>query len=102
MLLLKNKVIKIDKWRIVNPADDDCQMAPGMEFVKERASAEVLVGPGVAWPRSVHDAVALHPRILFGFITCGGINYMQVAFVSPDAGFYFPEGDTALALTRLR
>jgi hypothetical protein len=42
--------------------------------------------PGKSWPQPVHDAVAAHTRILYGFVTCGDINYMQIA----------------LALTRVR
>jgi hypothetical protein len=100
VLALDNKIIEIGRQRIVNPAGDECQMSPGMDLLQERTSSEVLAGGGAAWPRAVRDAVAAHRRVLFGFITCGGINYMQILFVSRDAGFYFLEGNTALALTR--
>ena len=57
-------------------------------------------GSGVAFARE--SPVAVHTTILYGFVTCGGINYMQIALVSSDAAFYFLEGNIALALTRVK
>ena len=102
VLSLKNKVIEIDKTRVVNPSGDNCQGSPGLDFVKEMQSKQVLAGVGKSWPQPVHDAVAAHTRILYGFVTCSDINYMQIALVSSDAAFYFLEGNIALALTRVR
>jgi hypothetical protein len=102
VLSLKNKIIQIEKMRIVNPTGDDCQASPGLQFVKERASKELLAGPGIGWPKVVHDAVAAHPSVLYGFITCSGTNYMQVALLSSDAAFYVMEGQTVLTLRRVK
>jgi hypothetical protein len=102
VLLLKNKVIQVEKRRIVNPAGDDCQAPPGLQFIKERASKELLAGPGTAWPLVVQDAVAAHPTVLYGFVTCSGINYMQIALISSDAAFYVVEGQTVLKLRRVK
>jgi hypothetical protein len=102
VLSLKNKVIEIDKNRVVNPSGDNCQGSPGLDLVKEMQSTQVLAGVGTSWPKPVRDAVADHTRIFYGFITCGDINYMQIALVSSDAAFYFMEGDIALALTRVK
>ena len=54
------------------------QNPPGLELVKEAPSNQVLAELGARWPQPVHDAVAVH-TILYGFVTCGGINYMQIA-----------------------
>jgi hypothetical protein len=102
VLSLKNKIIQIEHGGIVNPAGDACQAPTGLQFIKEIASTELLAGLGITWPRVVHDAVAAHPTVFYGFISCGGLNYMQVALVSSDTAFYFVEGQAILALTRLK
>jgi hypothetical protein len=102
VLLLKNKVIEIGKQHIVNPAGDDCQNSPGLDLVEVTQPNQVLAGLGAGWPQPVRDARAFHKRILYGFVTCGGINYMQIALVSSDAAVYFLEGNIALTLTRVK
>jgi hypothetical protein len=101
VLSLKNKVIDIDHDHILNPSGDNCQSAPGLELLKKIHANEALSGPGAGWPGPVHDAVVARTTILYGFVTCEGINYMQVVLVSSDAAFYFLEGNVALELTRV-
>jgi hypothetical protein len=101
VLTLKGKVIEIGKDRILNPAGDDCDASPGFRFVKETDSRLALSGPGRGWAKAIRDAVAAHPKVFYGFVACGGINYMQMVLVSPGSAYYFVEGDAALALRRV-
>lgn len=102
VLSLKNKIIQIKRGGVVNPAGDDCQAPPGFKFIKAIGSGELLAGPGGAWPSVVRDGVAARPKVLYGFLTCRGINYMQVLLISPDAVFYMVEEQEILVLKRAK
>ena len=41
-------------------------------------------GPAEQWPAGVRGAASKVKSLLYGFITCDGVNYAQVAFASPS------------------
>ena len=102
VLSLKGRLIEIGKQHAINPAGDDCEGTVSTQFVREVDVRHILAVPGTRWPASVRDAAGAKPKILYGFLTCNGVNYMQIALISPDSAYYFLEGGVTLALSRAR
>jgi hypothetical protein len=94
----KGKVIHLGESKIVNPLSDNCQDTPGYNLLKEVNSHELLSSTGKSWPEPAKQRLQKRQKVLYGFVTCGGGNYMQVAFTSADKGFYFFEGNLVFAL----
>jgi hypothetical protein len=98
----KGYVIDLDTARVVNPIGDDCTARADFSGLQTVGSRELLAGDGQSWPATVKTALAARDSVLHGFVTCDGINYAQMAFVSPASGFYFYEGGVVFALGRDR
>lgn len=94
----KGTVIHLGESKIVNPLSDNCEEGPGYNLLKEVNSRELLSGTGKSWPEAAKESLQKRQKVLYGFVTCGGGNYMQVAFLSVDKGFYFFEGNLVFAL----
>ncbi|HLJ15031.1 MAG TPA: hypothetical protein VKV15_11080 [Bryobacteraceae bacterium] len=102
VLSLKGKLIEIGKEHVVNPVGDDCEGTLNSQFIKQINFRRALMGVGRTWPTAVREALAAKPKILYGFLTCNGVNYMQIALTSPDSAYYFEEDGVTLALARAK
>ncbi len=102
VLSLKGRLIEIGKQHATNPAGDDCEGTLNPQFIREVDVRGMLAGPGTPWPAGVRDTAGARQKILYGFLTCNGVNYMQIALISPDSAYYFLEGGVTLALSRVK
>ena len=96
----KGVVLEFDSTRIHNPLFDNCDARPGYDLLAPVVPATLLRETGSAWPASVKADVAAAPSSLYGFVTCEGVNYAQMAFTSPVRGYYFAEGGVVFVLGR--
>ncbi|MGD0509289.1 MAG: hypothetical protein ABSA27_15925 [Terriglobales bacterium] len=94
----KGTTIQLGESKIVNPLSDNCAEAPGYNLLKKITARELLTGAGKSWPEAAKQRLQKRQKVLYGFVTCGGGNYMQVAFLSVDEGFYFFEGNLVFLL----
>ena len=84
--------------RIVNPVYGNCDAKPGYDLLKEVSSKELLAGPAKHWPMAGRRKISAAKKALFGFVTCDGGNYMQVAFLSKRTALYVYEGGILFVL----
>lgn len=98
ILTEKGTVIELARTRIRNALGEDCPRDPGYDSLKEMSGREVIARYGKRWPRPVKRAALKHEKVRYGFITCGGVNLMQILFVSDERAFYFFEGGIAFEL----
>ena len=96
----KGTVLEFNSTRIDNPLFGNCDARPSYDFLAPVVPAALLRDVGSAWPATVKTDVAAAPSSLYGFVTCKGINYAQMAFTSPARGYYFAEGGVVLVLAR--
>jgi len=94
----KGTEIFLGESKITNPLSDNCEETPGYKLLREVDSRELLNGNGKSWPDAAKQRLQKRQKVLYGFVTCGGGNYMQVAFLSVDEGFYFLEGGIVFVL----
>jgi hypothetical protein len=96
----RGTVLELTNARIRNPLGGSCHHDPGYDLVKEMTGAQVIADYGKRWPRSVTREIPKEDKIRYGFITCGGINLMQMLFLSDTRAFYFFEGGIVFDLQR--
>jgi hypothetical protein len=94
----KGTIIYLGESKIVNPLSDNCPEAPGYNLLKQVSARELLTGAGKSWPEAAKQRLRKRQRVLYGFVTCGGGNYMQAAFLSVDESLYFLEGNIVFLL----
>ncbi len=94
-------ILEFTDTYIKNPLGENCIRDPGYSLLNEESGNRVVARYGKQWPRSVIRATLNQERVRYGFFTCGGINLMQVLFISERRGFYFFEGGVAFDLQRL-
>lgn len=97
----KNARIEFSSAFIRNPLAEDCTRDPGYSLLNGLSGAEVVRRYGSEWPGAVRRAIPKQGRVHYGFITCGGINLMQMLFVSDKRSFYFFEGGVIFDLQRV-
>ncbi len=93
-------VIDLGTTRIINPLYGNCETRPGFDLLENLDSRAFLTGPAEQWPAGVRGAASKVKSLLYGFITCDGVNYAQVAFASPSKAYYVFEANMILILTR--
>ena len=81
------------------PAVWQLRRSPRLQSPHTGRSRDAACETGSAWPASV-KAESLPHRQLFGFVTCEGVNYAQMAFTSPARGYHFAEGAAMFVLAR--
>jgi hypothetical protein len=96
----KGTVIELGANQILNPLSENCVHEPGYGLLREMAAEELLAHSGRDWPGSVKQAIRGQRRVLYGFVTCEGINLMQLLFLSDQRAFYFFEGGLMFDLRR--
>lgn len=85
---------------ITNPISDNCAAHPDYTLLREVSTKKLLTSEGKSWPTSFRRALVAHSKVRYGFITCGGINYMQLLVATPKRSFYFFEGGIVFELDR--
>jgi hypothetical protein len=96
----KGTSIQFDPQHIVNPLYGNCDASPGYNLLKEVSSKTLLARIGQRWPAAARREVSAQPKVLYGFVTCDGINQAQVAVLSIKRALYFYEGGLVFVLQR--
>jgi len=96
----KGAVIQFTPTEVRNPLAENCTRDPGYGLLSEMSGTEVIASYGRQWPQSVSRAVPKEEKVRYGVITCGGINLMQMLFLSDRRAFYFFEGGVVFDLQR--
>ncbi len=86
--------------KISNPLGDNCDSEPAFSGIKPARAASLLAGPGKRWPVEIRHGLAGNSNLHYGFVTCGGLNYMQLLVLSPRQMLYFFEGGEVFTLIR--
>jgi hypothetical protein len=86
--------------RIVNPLYGNCDAKPGYGLLKELSSKKLLAGPAKQWPLTGQRKISVTKKALYGFVTCDGGNYMQVAFLPDGTALYVYEGGIMFVLSK--
>ena len=93
-------VLELGEKSIRNPLYGDCEAQPGYGLLKHVRSRDLLSKSGMTWPVRVQQVSKQQANVLYGFVTCEGINYMQMLFFSPHSAAYFYEGGLVFLLSR--
>jgi hypothetical protein len=93
-------IIEFTPGQIRNPLAEDCARDPGYSLLNEMSGTQVIARHGKRWPRPVSRVTLKQEKVYYGFVTCGGINLMQMLFISDKRAFYFFEGGIAFDLQR--
>jgi len=88
----KGTLLEFSNAQIRNPLSENCTNDPGYGLLNEMSGKQVIVRFGRKWPQTTKDAARRYEKIHYGFITCNGINLMQMLFLSDKRAFYFFEG----------
>jgi len=98
----KGATVRLQTDRIENPLSGDCTDTPAYGRLETVSSKTFLKQVKSSWPALGKQRKSLSKTVLYGFITCGGINYMQIAFLSKDTAWYPYEGGLVFVLRRTR
>jgi hypothetical protein len=98
----KGTIISLGRDRIANPLSEDCVDSVGYDLLEILPSKVFLKRIRAQWPALANRRRNLSKTVLYGFVTCGHINNMQIAFLSKDTAVYFYEGGIAFMLRRAR
>jgi hypothetical protein len=90
--------IELAADRIVNPLYGNCDAKPGYDLLKEMSGKDLLTGPAKHWPLAGRRKISSTKTTLYGYVTCDGGNYMQVAFLSNSTALYVYEGGILFVL----
>ncbi len=93
-------ILELGEASIRNPLYGDCKARPGYSLINQVSSKDLLSKSGIAWPVGIQQISKKQTTVLYGFVTCDGINYMQVLFFSPHNAAYFYEGGLVFLLSR--
>ena len=96
----KGTIINFEKNRIANPLYESCAAKAGYDFIRETPAGKVIAERGQDWPEPVKSKLVAGGNILYGFATCDGMNFMQLAFLPDNTAFYFYEGGIVLQMQR--
>lgn len=98
----KGTIIRLNSESITNPLSDDCKGKPGYNLLKTIPWKTFLKLTRSEWPDIGQQQGDPQKEVLYGFITCNGINHMQIAFLSDNTAVYLYEGGLAFVLRRIR
>ena len=98
----KGIVVRLQADRIDNPLSENCVDTPGYGLLETVPSKLFLKRIQGSWPALGKQKKSLGKTVLYGFITCGGINYLQIAFLSKETAWYPYEGGLVFILRRVR
>lgn len=98
----KGIVIKFRQDQIINPLSESCRDELSYNLLKELPGKQAISDFGRPWPLAVRNTVDRQSKVFYGFITCRGMNLMQILFVSDERAFYFFEGEIVFDLRHLR
>src|SRR5262245_45253503 len=98
----KGTIVRLQADRIDNPLSEDCANAPAYSLLEIVSSKVFLKRVQASWPALGKQRKSLGKTVLYGFITCAGINYMQIAFLSKETAWYPYEGGLVFVLRRAR
>ena len=93
-------ILELGAAGIRNPLYGDCEARPGYSLLNQVSSKDLLSRSGIAWPVRIQQISKKQTTLLYGFVTCDGINYMQMLFFSPHSAAYFYEGGLVFLLSR--
>jgi hypothetical protein len=96
----KGMTIQFADQRITDPTGDNCTANPDYRMLNEVSTKKILANEGKSWPTSFRRTLAALSTVRYGFVTCGGINYMQLIVATPKTAFYFFEGGIVFELER--
>jgi hypothetical protein len=86
--------------KITNPLGGDCAHAPGYGLLRSIPTSKLLDSKGRLWPRKLKEDLNSYESVVYGYITCDGVNHMRVIFANNNHAFYFVEGDAIVVLQR--
>lgn len=93
-------MLVFDNNRISNPITGDCDRDPGYSDIATRPAHEIASSTGL--PSAAKTLFEDSASIQYGFVTCGGINFLQVAILPDDRALFFGEGGTIFVGERVR
>lgn len=96
----KGSKIEFSSSKIRNPVSDDCDASPGYKLLQATTGQSLFARKGKQWPTAVAQAVRNSRTVRYGFVTCNGGNYMQVAIINDKQAYYFYEGGVVFELRR--
>lgn len=94
----RGTVIRFGKNAVANPLAGNCDSGADYHLLRRAAGPTLSGALGRPWPDSIQRIVAGRTTAIGGFITCGGVNYMQVVFISEHTAFYLYEGGIVFVL----
>lgn len=94
------KTLEFTRNYIKNPVGGNCDFTPGYALLRPQPSKQILSQTrGLLPPEAVRALTdAKDPE--YGFITCDGMNYAQIAILSGTAALYFGEDQVVFQLSR--
>ena|SRR5215469_17132139 len=95
-------VIVFDSARITNPFGGDCGQSPGYDRLRKISADRLLETKGKLWPTELRKEIKSSVSLLYGYITCAGMNHMRMIFADGERAYYFWEGDRVFVLERKR
>jgi hypothetical protein len=96
----KGSVLEFAPSFIHNPLSEDCKADPDYSRLEPMSGARAVTHHGKHWPQGLRHVASKQSKVRYGFITCGGINLMQVLALSNQRAFYFFEGGIVFDLRR--
>jgi hypothetical protein len=96
------KVVTFHKDRITNPTTGDCEGNPGYTNLRSTPAADVASRAGSTLPQEAKTLLPGTGFVQYGFVTCNGVNYLQLAVLPGDQALFFEEGPVVFLANRLK
>jgi len=70
------------------------------DLIREIAASKLVAEHGQDWPEPAKSKLTASEKVLYGFATCNGMNFMQLALLPGNTALYFYEGGIVFELRR--
>jgi hypothetical protein len=92
-------VIVFESGRITNPFGGDCAR-PGYDQLRKISTGRLIETKGKSWPNELIKQLKSNDSLLYGYVTCEGMNHMRMIFAGPERAYYFWEGARVFVLAK--